>query len=98
MRSSSLIRAQRIEQGVFMEPVYLTGPFSFGDSWLGGGGNEVKICKAATRGTTARGSPCDSRTGEGASQSACGARGAEGVETRAIYSAHRSRRRYSSSF
>jgi len=29
-----------------MEAVDLTGPVSFGHSWLGDGGNEVKICKA----------------------------------------------------
>jgi hypothetical protein len=33
-----------------MEAVDLTGPFSFGDSWLNGGRNEVKICKAAHQG------------------------------------------------
>jgi hypothetical protein len=40
------MRAQRIEQDIFMEAVDLTGPVSFGHSWLGDGGNEVKICKA----------------------------------------------------
>ncbi len=35
-----------------MEAVDLTGLFSFGDSWPGDAGNEVKICKAATRGTS----------------------------------------------
>jgi hypothetical protein len=35
-----------------MEAVDLTSQFSFGDSSLGDGGNEVKICKAATRGTS----------------------------------------------
>jgi hypothetical protein len=31
-----------------MEAVDLTSPFSFGDPCLSDGGNEVKICKAAT--------------------------------------------------
>ena len=35
-----------------MEAVDLTGRFSFGDSSLGDGDDEVKICKAATRGTS----------------------------------------------